>query len=41
MSIGWDVKWRPVSSITTALARKRPFHWISMKIRLVRAARET
>ena len=30
----------PVSRITTTLARKRPFHWISMKRRLVRAARE-
>ena len=30
-----------MSSITTPLARKRPFHWISMRSRLVRAARET
>ena len=41
MSVGWDVKWCPVSRITTPLARKRPFHWISMKSRFVRAARET
>ena len=41
MSIGWDVKWWPVSRITTPLARKRSFHWISMKSRLVRAAKET
>ena len=37
----WDVKYCPMSRITTPLARKRPFHWISMKSRLVRAARET
>ena len=30
-----------VSRITTSLAHKRPFHWISMKSRLVRGARET
>ena len=30
-----------MSRITTPLARKRPFLWISMKSRLVRAARET
>ena len=36
VSVGWDVKWCPVSRITTPLARKRPFHWISMKSRLVR-----
>ena len=41
MSVGSDVKWCPVSKITTPLACKRPFHWISMKSRLVRAARET
>ena len=41
MSVGWDVKWCPVSRITTSLVRKRPFHWISMKSRLVRAAMET
>ena len=41
MSVGWDFIWCPVSRITTPLARKRPFHWISMKIRLVRAAKET
>ena len=42
MSVGWDVKWCPVSRITTPLARKRPFHWVSMKSRLelVRAARK-
>ena len=38
-SVGWDVKWS-VSRITTLLACKRPFDWISMKRRLVRAARE-
>ena len=36
----WDVKWCPVSNITTPLARKRPFHWITKSL-LVRAARET
>ena len=41
MSVGWDVKWCPVSRITSPLARKRPFHWISMKSRLVRSARES
>ena len=41
MSVGLDVKWCPVSMITTPCARKRPFHWISLKSRLVRAARET
>ena len=41
MSVGWDVKWCPVSRIITPLARKRPFRWISMKSRLVRAVRET
>ena len=41
MSVGWDVKWCPVSRITTPLARKRSFHWISMKSMLVRAARKT
>ena len=40
MSVGWDVKWCPLSRITTPLARKRPFHWISMESKLVRAARE-
>ena len=40
MSVGWDVKWCPVSKITPS-ALKRPFHWISMKCKLVRAARET
>ena len=40
MSVGWDFKWCPVSRITTALARKRPFHWISKKSRLVRVAME-
>ncbi|XP_022326531.2 uncharacterized protein LOC111126299 isoform X2 [Crassostrea virginica] len=39
MSVGWDVKWCPVSRITTPLAHKRPFHWISMMSLLVRAAR--
>ena len=37
---GWDVKWCPVSRIRTLLARERPFHWISMKSRLLRAAWE-
>ena len=41
MSVGRDVKWCPVSKITTPLARKRPFPLISMKSRLVRAASET
>ena len=41
MSVGWDVKWCPVSRITTPLARLRPFHWISMKSRFVKAAMET
>ena len=41
MSVRWDVKWCPVSRITRSMARKRPFHWISMKSRLVRAVRET
>ena len=40
-SVGWVVKWCPVSRITTPFARKRPFHWISIKIRLMRAAKET
>ena len=34
-------KWFPVSRITTLLACKILFHWISMNSRLVRAARET
>ena len=41
MSVGWDVKWCAVSRITSPLSRKRPFHWITMKSRLARAARET
>ena len=41
MSVGWDVEWCPLSRITTLLARKRPFHWISMRSRLVRAARDS
>ena len=41
MSFEWDVKWCPVSRIITPLARKRQFHWISIKNRLVRAASET
>ena len=41
MSVGRDVKWCPVSRITTPLARKRPFPLILMKSRLVRAASET
>ena len=32
MSVGWDVKWCPVSRITTPLARKRPFHWIWRRV---------
>ena len=36
-----DVKWCPVSRITTPLASKRLFHSISMKSWLVGAARET
>ena len=31
MSVGWDVKWCPVSRITTPLARKRQFLWISRR----------
>ena len=27
MLVGWDVKWCPVSTITTPLERKKPFHW--------------
>ena len=27
MSVGWDVKWCPVSRKTTPLARQRPFRW--------------
>ena len=41
MSVERDVKWCPVSRITNPLALKKPFHWISMKIRLERADRET
>ena len=41
MSFEWDVKWCPVSRIITPLARKKPFHWISIKNRLIRAASET
>ena len=41
MFVQWDVKWCPMSRITTPLARKRPFHWILMRSRLMRAARET
>ena len=40
VSVGWEVEWGPVSGIKNPLARKSPFHWISMKSRLVRAARE-
>ena len=40
MTVGWDVKWCPVSRITTPFTHKRTFHWISMKCRLARAARE-
>ena len=40
-SVGWDVKWCHMSRITIPLARKRPFHWISKKSGLVRAARES
>ena len=41
MFVGWDVEWCPRSRITTSLTYKRPFFWISMKSRLVRAATET
>ena len=41
MSVGWDVQWFSVSRITTQLARKRLFRWISIKSRLMRAAKET
>ena len=37
---GLDVKWCHVSRITTPWHAKKPFHWISMKRRLVRAASE-
>ena len=39
----WTMSFKlcPVSRITTSLAYKIPFHWISMYSRLVRAARET
>ena len=40
MPVGWDVKWCPMSRITTPLAQ-RSVYWILMKSRLVRAARET
>ena len=40
-SVGWYVKWCHMSRITIPLARKRPFHWISSKSGLVRAARES
>ena len=36
-----SVRWCPVSRITTPFARKFTFHWILMKTRLVRTARET
>ena len=35
MSVGWVVKWCAVSRITTPLARKKLFLWISMKSGLV------
>ena len=41
ISVEWDIQWFPVSSITTSLARKRPFLWISKKRRHVKAAWET
>ena len=41
ISVWWDVKWCPVSRIATPLARKRAFHSILTKSRLVRAARKT
>ena len=41
MAVRWDVKWCPVSRIKSPLARKRPFHWIPMKRKLVRAAMGT
>ena len=31
-----DVKWCPVSRVTTPIARKRPYLWISKSSRLVR-----
>ena len=40
MSVRWDVKWCTVSRKTNTLAHKRPFHWISMKIKLERVLRE-
>ena len=41
MSVGWNVKWCPVSRIIATLTRIRPFPCISKKSRLVRASRET
>ena len=41
VSVVWVVKWCPMSRITTPLARKRPFHGISMKNRISKVARET
>ena len=41
MSVGWDVKLCTVSRITNSLPRKKPFHWISRKSRLLRAVNET
>ena len=41
MSVRWDVQWCPASKISTPLEHKRPFRWISIKRRLVRAAKET
>ena len=41
MSVRWDVKWSSVARKATPFAHKRPFLWISMKSRPVRAARET
>ena len=42
MSVGWDVKWCPVSMITTPMItyRKGLFSWLSKKSRLMRTARE-
>ena len=41
MQVKWDVKWCPVSKMTTPYARKEPFHLISKKSRLMRDARES
>lgn len=41
MSVGWDVKWCPVSSITAPFARRSLFLQILKKSKVVKATRET